>query len=572
MHEPVVPAQIAEIEALCNTPDDVIRGNVRINALRDLLWIEMKAPHDGHAVICGSGPSLADTLPDIKRRQADGQTIFALNGAADFLKDNGVTVDYQILIDARPNNVAFVRRKSARHCLIASQCAPALLDALEGELVTLFHLRLDDLAALLPKKGKPVWAVSGRHTSGLVALSLVGTMGYRLMHLYGYDSSFGKDGPQHAFPQDRTAAECKLLPVKLGQRWFYTNFAMYKQAEEFPTYAQMLADAGCTITVHGHGLLPAVAQDMVTQYDFSAAVYDFNEAPSSWDFTTWLIKAEMMRRIHDATGPLRVQFMFADKDFVTERPLRVSSHYRRQMFDHVIQPVLALVGAVEDDVSDTRAARYNYVARDIVDAAREGHAVPRFVPLAEDIAAIDAWLAKMGITSAPFVITLREAAHWRERNSQIADWLCFADDLKAAGYQVVFVRDTERAGEPLDNDDGRLCCPPASLDIRLRCALYHRAACNFMVSNGPSNLAIFGERPFLLFKLMTDQSKVIWRPGTEEWWSNVMGVPLGTQFPWALPTQRIVWKNDDYQHIRQAWNELAPLLGVTAQQTLPRGD
>jgi hypothetical protein len=37
-------------------------------------------------------------------------------------------------------------------------------------------------------------------------------------------------------------------------------------------------------------------------------------------------------------------------------------------------------------------------------------------------------------------------------------------------------------------------------------------------------------------------------------------VEPGDQYPWASPVQRIVWKNDEYENIRAAWNEYAPLL------------
>ena len=55
-----------DIAIECNTADAVLIQNIIANSRRPLKWISMREPPlpEGrdHAVICGGGPSLADTL------------------------------------------------------------------------------------------------------------------------------------------------------------------------------------------------------------------------------------------------------------------------------------------------------------------------------------------------------------------------------------------------------------------------------------------------------------------------------------------------------------------------------
>ena len=255
-----------EVEALCNSTHAQLYRNIEINSARvEVPWLSSvgNAPHDGHAVMVGGGPSLAGLVDEIRRRGADGQTIFALNGAAQFLARHGIGVDYQVVIDARPDNVRFVEGRPARRYLLASQCDPSLFDALAGAPVTLFHWGMEGIQDHIPKgNGKPYAILAGSYVVGPIAISAACVLGFRKFHLYGYDSSDAPDGAAHAYPQAQTAAEEKRLEVSVAGRTFRTSFAMFKQAEAFPAFAAMLAEHGCLITVHGDGLLPTIAREM----------------------------------------------------------------------------------------------------------------------------------------------------------------------------------------------------------------------------------------------------------------------------------------------------------------------
>src|SRR6185312_8260259 len=248
-----------ELIALPNTNAEERFNNVFLNSKRDLPWVHKEAePHDGHAVLVGGGPSLLDDLAEIIRRQLDGQTVFALNGAAHWLKERGVTPDYQVALDPRQENVRFVNPPVAKKYLIGSQCHPSVFDRLSGEEVTLFHHAEDGIEEYF--EGNPV-VIGGGVTVGLVAMALVYALGYRKLHLYGYDSS-ARDGEGHAYHQDENVAESNRREIWLDHKKFICSPGMFAQANAFEGFARMMAEHDALITVHGSGLLPSIARKM----------------------------------------------------------------------------------------------------------------------------------------------------------------------------------------------------------------------------------------------------------------------------------------------------------------------
>jgi hypothetical protein len=132
-------------------------------------------------------------------------------------------------------------------------------------------------------------------------------------------------------------------------------------------------------------------------------------------------------------------------------------------------------------------------------------------------------------------------------------WTAFAHYLESEGQPVVFVRDTAMAYEPLI---GLATFPRASIDIDVRCALYASARCNMFVSNGPWNIALFGDRPWLMFCEIDNTDDFL--PNREEWWNDCSGIKAYEQFPWSHDEQRIIWARDDYDNLLAAWRLLIP--------------
>ena len=256
-----VSSKVQPISALPNTRDEILFRNIEINSQRKLPWLTEAPAHDGVAVICGGGPSLDATMPFIRGHAKAGHTILALNNAAAFLRARDVVPTYQVIIDPRPENIRFVTEVPADHFILSSQCDPSLFDALDGHDVTVLHPAVEGVREHLPP-GTIATLVGGGITVGLTAMAAVHVLGFREIHLYGYDSSDADDGNAHAYPQDENDPEKKRIEVIVAGRRFRSSYAMYAQAEKFESFARLLADADATVYVHGDGLLPTIAREM----------------------------------------------------------------------------------------------------------------------------------------------------------------------------------------------------------------------------------------------------------------------------------------------------------------------
>ena len=246
-----------QIELTCNTEDEVLFANVRQNSRLRSDWVKSLPAHDGHAVLVGGGPSLADHFPQLLARIRHGQTVFALNGAAAFLNARGVLPDYQVILDARPDNITLLS-DAAEH-LLASQCDPGLVSAAKG-VVRLWHACVDGIDDHLPNHDDEYALIGGGTTVGLSAMCLAYTLGYRHLHLYGFDSSH-REGMGHAYRQPQNLYD-PLCKVTLGGKTFTASLTMAGQAERFPLCVKQLNDLGCTITVESDGLIAAVVEEM----------------------------------------------------------------------------------------------------------------------------------------------------------------------------------------------------------------------------------------------------------------------------------------------------------------------
>jgi hypothetical protein len=270
--------------------------------------------------------------------------------------------------------------------------------------------------------------------------------------------------------------------------------------------------------------------------DRSYVAYNVANGPMGFDFLIWLADAEMTRRRHGAPSPLKVGF-WCGKDADTH----MNRDQRRLWLSQLFRPMLAMIGAVEDDRAIHGHHKPLFVPRDICTAVRNGEQVPIF---------------RSGLaprSPGAVTITLRESTHWPHRNSNLKAWLRFAEYLRDRGEHVVIVRDTEKA---FDNFADFETNPRASVEIRERMALYESAKCNCFVGNGPVGLAMFSTQPWLQF-VRVESPDAVYTPNMPKFWKESIGVEVGDQYPWSSPSQRIIWKPDDYENLVDAWEELS---------------
>lgn len=251
----------SDIEVNCNTEMAILEKHVRHACSLDITWLKQCPAMSEDALLVGGGPSLANDIEEIRRRAKGGAVVFAMNGTADYLADRGIIPDYHMVIDARESNRRFVESRVAKVRLLASQCHPSLFGSTPA-IGFHIHLSMVDWSKLLPDD-REATAIGGGHSVGLYAMSAAYVLGFRSMHLYGYDSSY-RESDHHAYSQASNDAD-EVIDAHVCGRTFKTTAWMTVQVNEFQALANQLRLLGCEITTHGDGLLPWVAWQMMAQ-------------------------------------------------------------------------------------------------------------------------------------------------------------------------------------------------------------------------------------------------------------------------------------------------------------------
>jgi len=273
--------------------------------------------------------------------------------------------------------------------------------------------------------------------------------------------------------------------------------------------------------------------------DLSWVRYNITTGPLCFDFITWLVRAEMNRRKAGAPGPLKVGFWMSPDP---EKWLMAQGYRRQKWLDQVFRPALNFIGAVEDDRAVYGHHEETYVQKKMVDDFEAG--VP--VRLLQ---------APPGGVEGAVTITLREkqSVDGRNyitgeifRNSNIDGWIRFGEMLQKRGEQVIIIRDTAKADEPVA---GFKTSPIASRDLTVRMSLYGAAKMNWFVGNGPAILCHFSELPWTQFLTVDGATRL----SSAEGLKSIFGIEVGEQFPWSKDNQRITWAPDTYDNIMSAW-------------------
>lgn len=231
-------------------PPSIFRRYTETNLKRGLEEIDLGAVKTEPLYIVCSGPSLLDTWEELKDCKG---TIWALNGAFDWLCRQGIRPDYGICL-AGENQILnyFQEIQSGDKFLFASQTHPELVDrALDrGGSVTLWHTQHPDDWEMPTPRGKRIF---GGGTVGSRSFELAYVLGYRDVHVLGMDACISDDG--------RIAVD---LPMYEDRRqdlktWFIKGRAFValpshaRQVEDFASILRPLD--GMDVTFYGDGLM-----------------------------------------------------------------------------------------------------------------------------------------------------------------------------------------------------------------------------------------------------------------------------------------------------------------------------
>jgi hypothetical protein len=250
----------AVLDVIGNTEPNVLLGNVQRSVKRLLPWFDFDESRQGSVCLVGGGPSLVDTIDQLKARHQNGSKVWAMNGSYDYLVGQGIIPDAMVMLDARAENVRFVQKPYAKTTFfIASQCDDAVFNVLKNYKVVLVHANTPGVYELLEhEKARPVHLMGGFTTVGILSLILAKLQGFQRIFMFGMDSSY-RNGKHHAYEQISNNNE-RIIDAMVNDVTYKCSPWMAQQVTDFQNVVAGFDDV--TIEVCGDGLLHQMAKAM----------------------------------------------------------------------------------------------------------------------------------------------------------------------------------------------------------------------------------------------------------------------------------------------------------------------
>lgn len=255
--EPPKDAALFQVKARCVLDDDGLRSHIRQSMEREgIAHFHPSPQHHREAVLVGSGPSVADQIETIRALKDRGAYVLAIKAAHDFLLERDIVPHVALAVDPQAKiKECFTRNREDIVYFLASQCHPELFDFLAHRKVVLWHLLTGKEQEKELTKGEPL--IGGGSTSGMRAMALAHAMGFRRMHIFGYDSCLRDDNLLKI--TGVVWDEPSVFKLWVQGRDFRCNPAMAAQATEFEKMVNAFRGQ-CQFKVYGDGLIPWIAK------------------------------------------------------------------------------------------------------------------------------------------------------------------------------------------------------------------------------------------------------------------------------------------------------------------------
>lgn len=252
-----------------NTSDDLLLANIRHSIRLGYPQVRQQAIQTDRVALVGSGPSLAETERELVDLVFTGAKVVTVNGAYQWCLDRNIRPSAHIVLDARASNARFVGTAIPQcRYLLASQCHPDTWAAVKDRPdVWIWHAmgEENELRAELDTYYLGKWhGIPGGTTVAMRAISLLRTLGFLRMDLFGVDSCWLGE-QHHAFPQAENLTDRRLTfnvhptdhPEKA--RRFVCSPWHVKQFEDFLQMVRVNGDQ-FLLNIHGDGLLAYALQ------------------------------------------------------------------------------------------------------------------------------------------------------------------------------------------------------------------------------------------------------------------------------------------------------------------------
>jgi hypothetical protein len=272
------PAATTTVTCKSAYTDEQRCANVRSAMLRGLPSVRVLPKHDNTMVLACYGPSLIDTVEELRAEVArDGHDLYTVSGAHPLLIGHGIIPKGHIESDPRPHKAKCLGTPDARVVyFLSSACDRAMFNQVHGHETFVHHVTSSnaetDLIAAMDQTGV-AFTIDGGTNVGMSAIGLGTVLGYRRFSIYGMDCSFRVAEGLLNWPNDQDLPEnireqvlCHagahpnedqpLYRVWVDGRPFVSSPQMFQGAQDFAVVATGSKD--CTFTLHGDGFLRAL--------------------------------------------------------------------------------------------------------------------------------------------------------------------------------------------------------------------------------------------------------------------------------------------------------------------------
>ena len=320
--------------------------------------------------------------------------------------------------------------------------------------------------------------------------------------------------------------------------------------------------------------------------DTLCAFYDLEVSPISFDFSVFLILAELARN-RSKTKKLKVVIVPGSNTGFRCDDAAYDSDNKLWRLHNILLPATSLLNSnVTVDICTNREYAAQVEERHegpifpegysvanpisefflsyVVAASTVGETIPSFHAPPQARKYIQQWLNERIKGRKPVTITLREADYNENQNSNTDAWLEFAGSLDLEEFYPVFIRDTDKAFNAQDPRFDRFAvCIPAAINLQLRMALYELSWLNMLVPNGPGELCRHSAAVrYLYFKIINEGGNT-----TSKLLIASQGIEINGQLPYATKYQRLVWEHDDINVIHREFNSMAALINSSEDTT-----
>jgi hypothetical protein len=252
-------------------PIEDIRMNILTNAKRMPTAITKRCQWNNEEVaIVSAGPSLKKSFREIQQLQNRGVRIVCVKHSHNTLLENNIQPWACTILDPRPFN------EKSTHGYVRKELLAEPHPRVMYWVATMSNP--DVVTHLLDKKAKVVawdaycnaiegWdffkdrlLITGGTCAGMRSIGLLHTLGFRTMHLYGFDSCIeGEPKNKDELAED---GRKKWLKVSVGEdnKPYWTTGELLAQAQDFEKLMQR-EEIDLDIHVHGDGLVKALWDD-----------------------------------------------------------------------------------------------------------------------------------------------------------------------------------------------------------------------------------------------------------------------------------------------------------------------